>query len=170
LREELKYIFSNVNDWLKFAEAKHGGLILLNSAIIIGVISVLPDSKLFDSYSAAASLAICGCSILISLASQFPTTSNLLIGASNKANPNIYFFEDLSKMSLDGFLLEYRRSYPDFKPTASDENLVNQILVNSRIATSKFRTFKICCYVSIFGIGLLGLSLLMRVLLVTTSL
>lgn len=26
-KPQLKYIFANINDWLKFAEAKHDGLI-----------------------------------------------------------------------------------------------------------------------------------------------
>ncbi len=36
---KLKYIFSNIIDWLKFAEAKHGGSIALNSGFVIALLS-----------------------------------------------------------------------------------------------------------------------------------
>ena len=36
---ELKYIFSNINELLKFAEAKNGGLMVLNTALVIGILS-----------------------------------------------------------------------------------------------------------------------------------
>lgn len=38
LKEDLETIFSTVNDWLKFAEAKNAALITLNGAIIFGII------------------------------------------------------------------------------------------------------------------------------------
>ena len=34
--EQLQKIFTNVNDWLKFAEAKNFGLLSLNAAIVFG--------------------------------------------------------------------------------------------------------------------------------------
>ena len=38
-KPELKYIFANINDLLKFAEAKHGGLIVLNAGLVFGILS-----------------------------------------------------------------------------------------------------------------------------------
>ena len=35
--ENLKSIFNNINDWLKFAEAKNFGLLTLNGALIFGI-------------------------------------------------------------------------------------------------------------------------------------
>ena len=34
--EQLQKLFLNVNDWLKFAEAKNFGLLTLNAAIVFG--------------------------------------------------------------------------------------------------------------------------------------
>ena len=43
MNEDLKFAFANVNDWLKFAEAKNGGLLALNVASIIGILQCNKD-------------------------------------------------------------------------------------------------------------------------------
>jgi hypothetical protein len=43
--DRIKDIFDNVNEWLKFAEAKNGGLIVLNSGILFGTLSLYKDYK-----------------------------------------------------------------------------------------------------------------------------
>ena len=39
MTDRLKYIFENVNNWLTFAEAKNAGLIALDAAIMMGLIT-----------------------------------------------------------------------------------------------------------------------------------
>ena len=43
--EELYSIFQNVNDWLKFAEAKHSGLIAISSALLLAIPTLLKQPK-----------------------------------------------------------------------------------------------------------------------------
>lgn len=162
MKEELKYIFGNVNEWLKFAEAKHAGLIVLNSAIIIGVFS--SNSKYFENWSVYISLIALGLSILSSLLSQFPATSNFLVRYKEKENPNIYFFGDLAEIKMNNFITEFKKSFSDFDANSSDKNLINQILVNAKITSTKFKIFKFCCWLSVFGIGVLGFSTLIQLL------
>ncbi|MCR9154388.1 MAG: DUF5706 domain-containing protein [Bacteroidetes bacterium] len=165
MNSELKYIFGNVNEWLKFSEAKHAGLIVLNSAIIIGVVSAYSNISVFEKAPAIISLSVLGISIFLSLVAQFPITSNFLIREdSSNQNPNIYFFGDLSKISESDFISEFKKSNTSFNATASDKNLINQILVNSKITASKFLIFKFCCYLSTFGIGLLGISTIIKII------
>ena len=38
--EQLYKIFNNVNDWLKFAEAKNFGLLSINAAVILGFLQI----------------------------------------------------------------------------------------------------------------------------------
>jgi hypothetical protein len=40
MRQELREIFNNVNDWLKYAEAKNFGLLSLCAAIVFGTTQV----------------------------------------------------------------------------------------------------------------------------------
>ena len=162
MKDELKYIFANVNEWLKFAEAKHAGLIVLNSAIIIGVSS--SDSKLFENWAVYVSLIALGLSILLSLLSQFPVTSNFLVRYKEKESPNIYFFGDLAEIKMNDFITEYKKSFSDFDANSADKHLINQILVNAKITSTKFLIFKFCCWLSVFGLGVLGISTLMKLL------
>lgn len=161
MREELKYIFSNVNDWLRFAEAKHAGLIVLNSAIIVGILSVF-SNPIIEKWSAIVTIAFLGLSICSSLFAQFPVTTNLLLDSKGKERPNIYFFGDLGAIDSDQFVEEFKKSFPEFKSTPSDENLINQILVNAKITSSKYMVFKFCCYLSIIGIGIICISSLIQ--------
>lgn len=165
MNDELKYIFGNVNEWLKFSEAKHAGLIVLNSAIIIGVISSYSNFSAFEKIPTVISLSFLGISIFLSLIAQFPITSNYLIRENPSIqNLNIYFFGDLSKISENDFVTEFKKTAPNFNPSNSEKNLINQILVNSKVTASKFLVFKFCCYISTFGIGLLGVSTLIKII------
>tara|TARA_B110000902_G_scaffold210996_1_gene241571 strand:- start:1055 stop:1549 length:495 start_codon:yes stop_codon:yes gene_type:complete len=158
MKDELKYIFGNVNEWLKFAEAKHAGIIVLNSAIIIGVLS--SNNLPFEKWSIIISLVSISISILASLISQFPITSNFLVRYKHIEKPNIYFFGDLAKIKMADFIVEFQNSFPEFNPNQSDKNIINQILINSKITLTKYKIFKFCCWLSVFGIGLLGISTL----------
>ena len=45
--QELQNIFQNVNDWLKFAEAKHSALIAIASALLLVNTNILIAPKKF---------------------------------------------------------------------------------------------------------------------------
>lgn len=165
MKNELKYIFENVNDWLKFSEAKHAGLIVLNTALIIGILSsFISLSKYVYKIPTLLLLTSLGISLAGSLFSQFPKTSNFLIRRETNLQPNIYFFGDLGKISLQQFVKEFKKSNNEFEPDNSDKKLINQILINSRITCMKFKLFKFCTWATIFGIGVFGFSAIIKIL------
>ncbi len=164
MKDELKYILGIINDLQRFAEAKHAGLIVLNSAIIIGVLSSFSSLHIYEKYSVIISLSLLGISIFGSLIAQFPVTSNIHNTSQSINNPNIYYFEHLSKISINEFLNEFKTSHPSFIADNSDRNIINQILVNAKITSTKFFVFKYCVYISTVGIGFLGFSTLLKVL------
>jgi hypothetical protein len=164
MKDELKYILGIINDLQRFAEAKHAGLIILNSAIIIGVLSTFSNIHIYEKYSIIISLSLLGISIFGSLIAQFPVTSNIHNTIQSLSNPNIYYFEDLSKISINEFINEFKTSYISFVADNSDRNIINQILVNAKITSTKFFVFKYCVYTSTLGIGILGFSTLINVL------
>lgn len=164
MKDEIKYIHSTINELQRFAEAKHAGLIVLNSAIIIGIISSSSNIAFLDRNSTLITLALLGISIFGSLVAQFPIVSNLLSQTEDTSNPNLYYFGDLSKIKEDDFIEEFKKSFPKFVSTQSDHNLINQILVNARITDSKFKIFKFCCAISMLGIGILGFSSIIKIL------
>lgn len=164
MKGELKYILGNTNELQRFSEAKHAGLIVLNSGIIIGILSTYSNVHIYDKYSVIVSVILLGISIFGSLIAQFPITSNILITSDRIVNPNIYYFGHLSKITVDEFILEFKTSYSNFVADNSDKNIINQILVNAQITSTKFLIFKYCIYISTIGIGILGFTTLIKFL------
>ena len=164
-KTELKYILSNINDLLKFGEAKHGGLLVLNSVLVIRIIS---------SYSKLAHLTIkpilligiisFGISVSLSIVSQFPVTHNIFYNKKDLNATNIYFYGHLAHIDLDQFIVAYKLTDENFNPTKFDTDLINQILVNSRITRRKFILFKYASYCTAFGFGIIGLSTIIKVI------
>src|SRR5690554_7337941 len=46
MKEHLEYIFSNVNDWLKFAEAKSATLLAANGVVLFGILRLVKDLEM----------------------------------------------------------------------------------------------------------------------------
>ncbi len=164
--QELKYIFSNINECLKFAEAKHAGSIIFNSALLIGVTSNYNDivSHLFEP-ALLVGVTLLGLSIGLSLLSQFPVTSNSFYNQKPVLNPNLYFYGDLSKIDEAFLIAEIKKLDNEFNTTKFQSDLINQILVNSRITKSKFIFFKVAVVLSILGIGIVGFCALIGIVL-----
>lgn len=149
MRDELKYIFTNVNDWLKFAETKHTALITFNAAAIFGALQLLGDFKTEYKCVAIFVVILFSISILISLYSFFPVFNSKFDSIDEsefqlkKNNLNVLFFEDLHKLSylqvieLVNFKLDTNET-----ATGIDNDLSKQIMNNARIAKIKFSLFK----------------------------
>lgn len=164
-KPELKYIFQNVSDWLKFAEAKHAGLIVFNAGTIIGLLSSYSSIHSFVSkVPVCISLACFGISILLSLFSQVPVTSNRFFNQKEIGNVNLYFFGHLCHINDKTFISEFVKISPNFSATQLDNQLINQILVNARITQAKYTFYKFASYITAFAAGFLGLTTIMKIL------
>jgi hypothetical protein len=162
---ELKYIFANVNDWLKFAEAKHGGLMVLNAGLVFGILSSYSNIQDFISKPVIPFGIICfGISVFLSILSQFPVTQNLFYNKKTISNPNLYYFEHLAHFDEQDFINEFKNVDNAFVPTKLDTDLVGQILVNARIARAKFSFFRFASYLAAFGCGIIGLSSIIKII------
>ena len=165
MKDELKCIFGNVNDWLKYAETKHAGLIVFNSALIIGILSTFKGiPEIYLKIPTVIGVGLMSFSIVCSIYSQFPVTSNALRNTKGVLNPNIYFFGDLANVTLDDFIVEFKKSYTSFVPDSLDKNLINQILINARITDSKFKLFKKACIITSLAILILVISSIIKMI------
>lgn len=164
-KTELKYIFANVNEWMKFAEAKHGGLIVLNAGLVIGILSSYTNIQSFIFKPTILIGIICfGVSVFLSILSQFPVTQNIFYNKKTIQNPNLYFFGHLSHFDNQAFIDEFKKVDTAFAPSKLDTDIINQILVNARITQAKFSFFKISSYLTAFGSGLIGFSSIIKIL------
>ncbi len=162
-KSELKYIFANINDWLKFAEAKHAGLIILNSGMIIGLLSCYTNINhlLIKPVTLTGTTAV-GLSILLSLFSQFPVTQNIIFQKKDVTNPNLYFFGHLSNFDVTSFSDLLKQRIDNFSPSKFDNDIMNQIIINSKITQTKFTLFKYASYLTAFGCSLIGLTIVIK--------
>lgn len=146
--EKLKEIFSNINDWLKFAEAKSATLIACNGALIFGISRLISSFDLKGIYllyfiliSALCilSIAICFLSIIPSLSMPWEKKPS---GTSDE--DNLMYFSDIAKYTPLAYLnaLKDKLELNDSAFTGYQRDISNQIIINSVIADKKYRAFQ----------------------------
>ncbi len=149
---DIKYIFDNINDWLKFAEAKNGMLIAFDSAALCAIISLLKNNKLFCAdlvYYSYLSLFLLVISIIVLLYSFVPQfslkdkTSDIDIDKLNLT----YFF-DLAKLDYEEFEEKLANDF-SLELKTFESGLLIQVINNSKIAVFKYVCFKIAVWLNL---------------------
>ena len=166
--EQLQKTYTNINDWLKFAEAKNLGLLTLTAAIAFGFTQV--------SFHEGSSIKTVGCyiflpvtlfSFLSSLLSLFPILSKIEKGNlvkswitklsnlidSEKSFENIHYYgylRELDEAEFESKFLEKVNSTESF--TKYEKELSIQILYNSRITWLKYQLFKIGAFLFLLAL------------------
>jgi len=162
-KTELKYILATVNDMLKFAEAKNGGLIIFNSGLVIGILSSYNNiHSAVYKWVILFGIVCFGVSVFLSIISQFPKTENIFFNKENIAKPNLYFFEHLSNLDEAGFIDAFKEEEKKFDASGLDKLVINQILVNARIAQTKFTIFKFAIVPTCIGAGAIALTTIFK--------
>lgn len=165
--EQLQKIFTNVNEWLKFAEAKNFGLLSLNAAIVFGFSQTNFDEGSiiaktgFYFFSPFALL-----SFLSTIISLFPIVSRIEKGAYAKSwinkfsnwidteakFENIHFYGYLKDIDESEFESKFLSKINVAVPFIQYETeLATQILYNSRITWLKYQLFKIGAFFFLAG-------------------
>jgi hypothetical protein len=146
--EKLQDIFSNINDWLKFAEAKSATLIACNGALIFGMsrlISSFDPKGIYLIYLIVMS-ALCILSISICFLSIIPSLSmpweKKPSGIGDK--DNLLYFSDIAKYTPLTYLkaLKDKLELKDSVFTGYQKDLSSQVIVNSVIADRKYKAFQ----------------------------
>ena len=154
--EQLYRIFNNVNDWLKFAEAKNAMLIAFNSASIYGIsqslnLDCIKGTKFIEIYLMIVILLLVFSTItsLISFAPKVKIISGGYYGSGNISN--VLFFEYLKTKSNTEIIQEVTGvSATTQAPYAKVElDIAEQIKQNSIIASVKYSYFTIAVWITI---------------------
>jgi hypothetical protein len=168
MEDRLYRMFANVNDWLKFAEAKNFGLLTFNAVVIFGITQI--DFVKYCSLKLVCYYIISPLSmlsILCVLISLMPILTSIEKGSHVKswinlfANlidkevvfENIHFFGYLKTIDPN----EFQRKLSDklnITPNFSDFEieLIGQILYNSRITALKYQLFKMGGFLTLLAI------------------
>lgn len=185
--EQLYKIFTNVNDWLKFAEAKNFGLLTLNAAIVFGYSqTTFVGNSVIEKAGNYIFSPFMLLSFLPCLVSLFPIVAkierktvdkkdnkikrfiNYISSWIDKENSfeNIHFYGYLKDIDEAEFekKLKTKTGFSEAF-TVYETELSTQILYNSRITWLKYQLFKIGAFFFLLGLFLfLVLSLTIKFL------
>jgi len=167
--DQLRKIFNNINDWLKFAEAKNLGLLTLNAALVFGSTQIkFADNSIIQNviYFVFTPLALL--SFFSCLLSLFPILSKIEKGEfakswinkfsqvidEEKEFENIHFYGYLKNLNETLFEEKFLNKIESKVPfNAYERELATQILYNSRITWLKYQLFKIGAFFFLLGIA-----------------
>lgn len=166
--ERLLKVFANVNDWLKFAEAKNAMIIALNAASIYGIakamnLKVIENSEFLSWYLFIVIIQLVFSTVcaLISFAPRVKIIKGGLFAPGSVSN--VLFFEYLKTKSSDEIIREVNsieKSDMAFKPTLFETDVAVQIQQNSIIASRKYSYFAIAVWLTISAYITLPLALI----------
>ena len=149
--DELLYkIFSNVNLWLNFAEAKNAANIAFVIAFTAAIFSLHNMNVIL--YTASILLIVSGIGSLISFLPRLgnKVSKNRYIFFKNKKKKetadNLIFFETIKEYSGDTYIEQLSKKYFDenkYNPTKYQIDLSDEIVYNSDIVSRKYKFFKI---------------------------
>lgn len=142
--ELLKEVFSNVNSWLNFAEAKHAA----NIAFVVACLAMIISTDTMDILTCSICiLFICsgGCSLL-SFRPKVAKSNNLL------------YFEKIKNYSKQEYLNQLKQNYFQNNSDIGDNylsDLAEEIVVNAEITSQKYKYFRIAIRFDLFAFALL---------------
>ncbi len=169
MKDHLEYVFSNVNDWLKFAEAKSATLLAANGVVLFGILRLVNDLQLKSYVSCVVGV---GCiffviSLLLCLSSFIPSLSFPWVHKKhNKTKQdNLLFFGHIENYTPNSYLKAVRCACGTKE---TDENnycymLSQQIITNSVIASYKYSAFKKSIILTIAGVVVFVISAVLQI-------
>ncbi len=165
--EQLQKIFTNVNDWLKFAEAKNFGLLTLNAAIVFGFSQTnFAENSVIEKAGYYVFSPFTTLSFLSCLISLFPIVSRIDKGSYTKSwinkfcnwideekeFENIHFYGYLKGIDESEFETKFLGKINSSDALSQyEKELATQILYNSRITWLKYQLFKIGAFLFLVG-------------------
>lgn len=157
--EQMRKTLSDVNDWVKFSEAKNGALLAASGVGIWGclrTISLLESTCWITIYLVAAALFLL-CGFVTSLISFLPIL-DAGKGIPKKAEPvqptNLLYFGHLAFYPTHELARKFydAQGESDHELTEMDLMCAEQIAVNSRIALAKLSLFNLSVTFLLTGI------------------
>lgn len=143
--ELLKNIFSNLNNWLTFAEAKNAAIIAFNIACLSFLFSIewIAEIKIFV-YIVSVGIII---SIIMALNTFIPKMGKEIDSYNYfSETDNLLFYRDIAKYDVDNYLKLVFKKYRDIDVSDNDihkieKDLAREIIYNAKVATRKYELF-----------------------------
>lgn len=160
IEAKLQSIFTNVNDWLKYAEAKNAGILVFSGAAIAAIMGFLGSSfKIEPEWKIGLFTCVGFLSItcIITLWSFIPKNK---IKYKNRGIPsredNLYFYGHLCKYNpqelIRALSLIYYNNDSQELINRRNIDLAAQIIMNSGITMDKNQMFKLAARIALIGL------------------
>jgi len=150
--KNLENTFSNVNDWLKFAETKNGVIAAFNSTVALAILNALIDKKIagcfMQKYLTFSVVVLLGAAF-IALISFLPQVTILKFKKRNNSakTKNLLFFGDIALFTGEEYLKEIEQRYGEIEENKNYKlDIAEQITTNAKIALIKYRCFMIALW------------------------
>jgi hypothetical protein len=156
MEDRLRFIYSDVNSWLNFAEAKNAALLAANAALVFSALGLI-DGKVFIFrwaeyyfYSFVLLSSLSGLLCLISFLPQIEIP-RIRARSPSHARNNLLFYGDICDYDPPTYLkaLCAQSDKPLDSIEPFEENLAESIVVNSRISMRKYRLFRTAVWTNI---------------------
>ena len=163
MEKELQEIFNNINEWLRFAEAKNAVIIALNGAAIWGVLQNLKTLNCYSEYLFywGVGFAVCALiGLIIALWSFLPSLNIYWEEESNfkDANPDalsLYFFRHVRRFEHEDYLQRLYGAKGIQVPSPLPQlevDVAHQITQNARTTWFKYQTFFWSVSITLIGL------------------
>lgn len=182
---KLTAIFQNVNDWLKFAEAKNGILLAFSGTGITATITLLaaapkiPISLNFGLLLTTGLLCICSLTCSFSFLPKVNLNRLLWLQRNQRKHSNLvkkdpdkdnfWYFGHLQKYTSTELLDALNKQYFEGKlnrPYKKEyEDIAAQITINAEITFLKFQIFTYAIYILIISILVIPVSVIVNLLI-----
>lgn len=146
--ETLRGTLNDVNDWLRFAEAKNGVLVAASGVAVWGCLrlAVLRETGCYvDSYLGVAVLFL-ALGFVTSLLSFLPVLKYrwIIPSATAGKDQNLLYFGHLATYSKRNLVESYRKATGTNEAEVTELHgmYAEQIIINSRIALAKYALFE----------------------------
>lgn len=157
--EQLKAIFANVNDWLKFAEAKCALLVAADGAAAVGGLNFLvqnwKDLPTFWIPYFHSFIFFVTASAVVALFALIPRTARSIRrwkDAPEEAD-NFLFAENLAKYEPAEFLEKLKTRLGDNTVSSGlQTDYAQQIVIHARITSIKYEIFRISIWLSLTAV------------------
>lgn len=154
MNQDLLEIFKNVNEWLKFAEAKNAMLIALNGVAIFGVGQIQTYDFISKHYLVeiwlSLAIVVLVFSTVCSLLSFVPRLKIVKEGLfTSKTECNRFYFESLRSLSGDEIIDKVLGTGKSTNASELDKDLAEQIRQNAKITSRKYSYFTIAIWMTI---------------------
>jgi len=163
MQDVLETIFGNVNDWLKFAEAKSATLLAANGLVIFGILRLTQNKAIsgVESCILAFVVGLFSISLLLCLASLIPSLELPFIRKkySKKDSDNLLYFAHIENYTPTAYLNALYKAKQATSSNAStagsyselEKMYAKQIITNSVIASYKYSVFKKAIWATLLG-------------------